>query len=45
MPVERRDDGRVRLQAPLTDDDVRELHAGDVALINGVVFAARDAAH
>jgi len=45
VPVERRDDGRVRLQAPLTDDDVRELHAGDVALINGVVFAARDAAH
>ena len=45
MSVGRLDDGRVRLQAPLTDDDVRELHAGDVALISGVVFAARDAAH
>jgi fumarate hydratase subunit beta len=45
MPVERLDDGRVRVQAPLTDDDVRELHAGDVALVSGTVFAARDAAH
>ena len=45
MSVERLDDGRVRLRAPLTDDDVRELRAGDVALISGAVFAARDAAH
>jgi len=45
VPVERLDDGRVRLRAPLTDDDVREMHAGDVALVSGTVFAARDAAH
>jgi fumarate hydratase subunit beta len=45
MPVERLEDGRVRVRAPLSDDDVRELHAGDVALLSGVVYAARDAAH
>jgi fumarate hydratase subunit beta len=45
VAVERLDDGRIRLQPPLTDDDVRELHAGDVALVSGTVFAARDAAH
>jgi fumarate hydratase subunit beta len=45
MAVERLEDGRVRVRAPLSDDDVRELHAGDVALVSGVVYAARDAAH
>jgi fumarate hydratase subunit beta len=45
VPVERLDDGRVRIGAPLTDDDCRSLHAGDVALVGGVVYAARDAAH
>ena len=45
MPVERLADGRVRISAPLTDVDCRQLHAGDVALVSGVVFAARDAAH
>jgi fumarate hydratase subunit beta len=45
MPVERLDDGGVRIEAPLTDEDVRQLHAGDVAVIRGPVFAARDAAH
>jgi fumarate hydratase subunit beta len=45
VPVERLADGRVRIRAPLTDEDCRELHAGDVALVGGVVFAARDAAH
>ena len=45
MPVERLDDGRVRLEPPLSDADVRRLHAGDVAVIRGVVYAARDAAH
>jgi fumarate hydratase subunit beta len=45
VPAERLDDGRVRISAPLTDDDVRELHAGDVVLVSGVVVGARDAAH
>lgn len=45
MPVEVLDDGRKRISAPLTDDDVRELEAGDVVLVSGIVYAARDAAH
>ncbi|MBI2238704.1 MAG: fumarate hydratase C-terminal domain-containing protein [Actinobacteria bacterium] len=45
MPVEVLEDGRKRIRAPLTDDDVRALQAGDVALVNGTVYAARDAAH
>lgn len=34
-----------RLQAPLTDDQILGLTAGDPVLIDGVVFGARDAAH
>lgn len=34
-----------RLQAPLSDDDVLALKAGDNVLISGVIFTARDAAH
>jgi fumarate hydratase subunit beta len=45
VPAERLNDGRVRIRAPLSDDDVRELRAGDVALVSGAVYAARDAAH
>ena len=45
MTVERLDDGRVRITSPLSDDDVRSLTAGDVALVSGLVIAARDAAH
>ncbi len=45
MSVEVLEDGRKRIRAPLTDDDVRALQAGDVALVNGTVYAARDAAH
>src|SRR5205807_10068998 len=45
VPVERLADGRVRVSPPLTDDDVRALHAGDDVVIRGTVFAARDAAH
>lgn len=45
MSVEVLDDGRKRIRAPLDDEDVRQLVAGDVALVNGVVYAARDAAH
>lgn len=34
-----------KLQAPLTDADVRALRVGDEVLISGVVYAARDIAH
>lgn len=45
MPVEILDDGRKRISAPLSDDDVRALTAGDVVLVAGTVYGARDAAH
>ncbi|UCD00376.1 MAG: Fe-S-containing hydro-lyase [Phycisphaerales bacterium] len=34
-----------KLQAPLSDDDVRSLRAGDQVLISGIVYTARDMAH
>lgn len=34
-----------RITAPLTDEAVRDLHAGDAVEISGVVYQARDAAH
>jgi fumarate hydratase subunit beta len=34
-----------KLQAPLTDADVRALRVGDEVLISGVVYTARDMAH
>ncbi len=33
------------LHTPLTDDDVAALRAGDMVLLSGVVYTARDAAH
>ena len=45
MTVETLDDGRKRIRAPLSDDDVRQLKAGDVVLVSGTMYAARDAAH
>jgi fumarate hydratase subunit beta len=45
MSVELLEDGKKRVRAPLTDEDVRQLEAGDVVLISGIVYAARDAAH
>lgn len=45
MSVDVLDDGRKRISAPLTEDDVRQLASGDVVLVNGTVYAARDAAH
>jgi fumarate hydratase subunit beta len=39
------DGGRARIWAPLTDDDVHELHAGQPLVVRGPVYAARDAAH
>jgi len=34
-----------KIQAPLSDEDVLALKAGDNVLINGVIYTARDAAH
>ena len=34
-----------KLQAPLTDDAMRDLRAGEEVLLSGVVYTARDAAH
>ncbi len=34
-----------KIQAPLSDEDVMALKAGDNVLINGVIYTARDAAH
>lgn len=45
MAVEVLDDGRKRIRAPLSEEDVRQLESGDVVLVNGVMYAARDAAH
>jgi fumarate hydratase class I len=35
----------VRLQTPLSDADVRDLKAGDIVILSGVVFTGRDAVH
>jgi fumarate hydratase subunit beta len=45
MPVELLQDGRKRVSAPLSDEDVRALDAGDVVLVSGTMYVARDAAH
>jgi len=45
MPVEILEDGRRRISAPLSDDDVRSLTAGDAVLVAGTVYGARDVAH
>lgn len=34
-----------RLQAPLRDEDVIQLKAGDRVLLSGIIYTARDAAH
>ena len=45
MTVELLENGKKRIRAPLTDEDVRKLEAGDVVLVSGTIYAARDAAH
>ena len=35
----------VRLQAPITDEQIRALNVGDVVLISGRMFTGRDAVH
>jgi fumarate hydratase subunit beta len=34
-----------KVQLPLTDEAVKDLHAGDNVLLSGVIYVARDAAH
>jgi len=45
VPVEDLPGDLKRIEAPLSDDDVRLLRAGDRARVFGRVFGARDAAH
>lgn len=33
------------LRAPVTDDDIKDLTVGEEVLVEGIVYAARDAAH
>ncbi|MDE3153594.1 MAG: fumarate hydratase [Acidobacteriota bacterium] len=35
----------IRLQAPITEEQIRGLHVGDVVLISGRMFTGRDAVH
>lgn len=35
----------IMLHAPLTDEDITALHAGDRVLLGGVIYTGRDAAH
>ena len=35
----------VKLETPLTEDQVRDLKAGDKVLLSGTIYTARDAAH
>lgn len=34
-----------RLKTPLSDSDIKKLHAGDVVYLSGTIFTARDKAH
>jgi len=45
VPIERLEDDRIRIVPPLDDDDVLGLSVGDVVVVKGTVYAARDAAH
>lgn len=44
MPVEEKN-GEVRISAPLTEDDVAKLRAGQHVRFYGTIYTARDAAH
>jgi fumarate hydratase subunit beta len=44
MPVERKN-GEVRISAPLTEDDIAQLRAGEHVRFYGHIYTARDAAH
>ncbi len=36
---------KYELKTPLKDEDILKLHAGDVVLLSGIIYTARDAAH
>lgn len=38
-------DKAIRLQTPLSHDQIKALHAGDVILLSGTIFTGRDAVH
>jgi fumarate hydratase subunit beta len=44
MPVERKN-GEIRVSAPLIDEDIAQLRAGEHVRFYGAVYTARDAAH
>lgn len=44
MPIERTN-GKIRISAPLTDEDIAQLRAGDHVRFYGAIYTARDAAH
>ena len=44
MPVERRN-GEIRVSAPLTEEDIAQLRAGEHVRFYGTIYTARDAAH
>ena len=35
----------IELQTPISEEEIRSLHTGDVVSLSGVVVTARDAAH
>jgi fumarate hydratase subunit beta len=44
MPVEEKN-GEIRVSAPLTEDDVAKLRAGQHVRFYGTIYTSRDAAH
>ncbi len=36
---------KIKIKLPLTDDDIKKLRAGDIVLLSGQIYTARDAAH
>jgi fumarate hydratase subunit beta len=44
MPIEEKD-GQIRISAPLTEEDIAKLRAGQHVRFYGTIYTARDAAH
>ncbi len=36
---------KIKINTPLTEDKIKSLKAGDMVLITGTIYTARDAAH
>ena len=43
--VEKRNNMERHLNIPLTDDEIKSLHSGDMLYLTGTIYTARDAAH